>query len=202
MYGNRGGTTAFYNGTAEQWIKEAKNAVKWTRLSCTSFRANAVGLQVHALAYNLANFIRTLALPGDVERWSLTSLREKVVKIGAKVVSHGRYPIFQMAEVAVPRDLLRASSTGSRGCDRRTWLHADARRVRRRGAGGRDPPGVRLGLQGPPGPPGAMHSEKPFALGVPNGLSRGRHVDGPRPSGKCPLTPETGEHHGSSTSSG
>jgi hypothetical protein len=38
-----------------------------------------------------------LALPGEVERWSLTSLREKVVKIGAKVIAHGRYTIFQMA---------------------------------------------------------------------------------------------------------
>jgi DDE family transposase len=99
----------FYNGrgTAEQRIKEGKNAVKWTRLSCTTFRANAVRLQLHALAYNLANFLRTLALPGEVERWSLTSLRGKVVKIGAKVISHGRYAIFQMAEVAVPRGLFR-----------------------------------------------------------------------------------------------
>jgi len=100
---------AFYNGrgTAEQWIKEGKNAVKWTRLSCTAFKANAVRLQLHALAYNLANFLRTLALPDEVERWSLTSLRDKVVKIGAKVVTHGRYAIFQMAEAAVPRELFR-----------------------------------------------------------------------------------------------
>jgi len=98
---------AFYNGrgTAEQYIKEGKNAVKWTRLSCTSFRANEVRLQLHALAYNLANFLRTMALPGEVDRWSLTTLREKVVKIGAKIVSHGRYAIVQMAEVAVPREL-------------------------------------------------------------------------------------------------
>ena len=96
---------AFYNGrgTAEQWIKEGKNAVKWTRLSCTTFRANAV--QLHALAYNLANFLRTLALPDEIAEWSLTTLREKVVKIGAKVIAHGRYLVFQMAEVAVPREL-------------------------------------------------------------------------------------------------
>jgi hypothetical protein len=100
---------AFYNkrGTAEQWIKEGKQGVKWTRLSCTTFRANAVRLQLHALAYNLANFLRTLALPGEIAEWSLTSLREKVVKIGAKVVAHGRYLVFQMAEVAVPRELFR-----------------------------------------------------------------------------------------------
>ena len=100
---------AFYNhrGTAEQWIKEGKNAIKWTRLSCRKFRNNAVRLQLHALAYNLANFMRTLALPTEVEHWSLTTIREKLVKIGAKVVAHGRYVTFQMAEVAVPRDLFR-----------------------------------------------------------------------------------------------
>ena len=69
------------------------------------FVANAVRLQLLVLAYNLGNFMRTLAMPKTVEHWSLTSLREKLVKIGAKVVSHGRYVIFQMAEVAVPRQL-------------------------------------------------------------------------------------------------
>ena len=100
---------AFYNqrGTAEQWIKEGKNAIKWRRLSCRKFRNNEVRLQLHALAYNLANFMWTLALPKEVEHWSLTTVREKLVKVGAKVVSHGRYVTFQMAEVAVPRNLFR-----------------------------------------------------------------------------------------------
>jgi hypothetical protein len=98
---------AFYNnrGTCEQWIKEGKGAIKWTRLSCRTFAANAVRLQLHVLTYNLGNFMRTLALPKPAERWSLTSLREKLIKIGAKVVSHGRYVTFQMAEVAVPRQM-------------------------------------------------------------------------------------------------
>src|SRR6478672_5432240 len=101
------GIVAFYNrrGTCEQYIKEGKNAIKWTRLSCRTFVANAVRLQLHALAYNLGNFMRTLAMPKTVERWSLTSLREKLIKIGAKVVRHGRYMTFQLAEVAVPRRL-------------------------------------------------------------------------------------------------
>src|ERR671939_996961 len=100
---------AFYNqrGTAEQWIREGKNAAKWTRLSCRSMAANAVRLQLHALAYNMANFFRTLVLPDEVERWSLTTLRETMVKIGAKVIAHARYTVFQMAEVAVPRHLFR-----------------------------------------------------------------------------------------------
>ncbi len=92
----------------EQWIKEGKNAIKWTRLSCRSFDANTVRLQLHALAYNLGNFLRTLAIPEAIAEWSLTTLREKLVKIGAKVVSHGRYVAFQMAEVAIPRKLFAA----------------------------------------------------------------------------------------------
>ena len=100
----------FYNhrGTAEQWIKEGKNAVKWTRLSCHDFMDNQVRLQLFVLAYNLGNFLRRLALPNSVKHWSLTTLREKLIKIGAKVVTHARYVIFQMAEVAVPRWLFRA----------------------------------------------------------------------------------------------
>ena len=62
-------------------------------------------LQLHALAYNLGNFLRTLATPKPIKDWSLTSLKEKLIKIGAKVVSHGRYVAFQMAEVAIPRNL-------------------------------------------------------------------------------------------------
>ncbi len=100
---------AFYNqrGTAEQWIKEGKGAIKWTRLSCRTFAANAVRLQLHALAYNLGNLMRTLAMPKAAEPWSLTSLREKLIKIGAKVVSHGRYVSFQLAEVAVSRQMFQ-----------------------------------------------------------------------------------------------
>ena len=97
----------FYNqrGTCEQYIKEGKNAIKWTRLSCRTFAANAVRLQLHVLAYNLGNFMRTLAMPKAAELWSLTSPREKLIKIGAKVVSHGRYVTFQLAEVAVSRQI-------------------------------------------------------------------------------------------------
>ena len=91
----------FYNkrGTCEQWIKEGKGAIRWTRLS------NAVRLQLHALAYNLGNFLRTPATPEPMKDWSLTSLKEKLIKIGARVVSHGRYVAFQMAEVAIPKNL-------------------------------------------------------------------------------------------------
>ena len=74
-------------------------------MSCLVFHANADLLNrsygIDGLAYNLANFLRTLALPQAMAHWSLTTLREKLVKIGARMVRHGRYVIFQMAEVAV-----------------------------------------------------------------------------------------------------
>jgi hypothetical protein len=100
----------FYNGrsTAEQWIKQGKYALNWTRLSCSSFEANQARLQLFTLAYNLGNFLRRLALPHRVKHWSLRSLQTKLIKIGAKVVEHARYVQFQLAEVAVSRDLFRA----------------------------------------------------------------------------------------------
>ena len=100
----------FYNGrgTAEQWIKEGKNAIRWTRLSCRRFKDNQTRLQLFALAYNLGNFLRQMALPREVKHWSLTTLREKLIKIGAKVVSRSKSLTFQMAEVAVPRVLFAA----------------------------------------------------------------------------------------------
>jgi hypothetical protein len=98
---------AFYNdrGTAEQHIKEGKYALKWTRLSCMRLKANAVRLQLHALACNLANFLRTLATPHAVATWSLTSLRERLIKTGARMVRHARYAVFQFAEAALPREV-------------------------------------------------------------------------------------------------
>ncbi len=97
----------FYNkrGTAEQWIKEGKYALNWTRLSCHDFADNQVRLQLFALAYNLGNFLRRLALPKKIKDWSLRTLQVKLIKIGAKVVRHSRYVIFQMAEVLVSRSL-------------------------------------------------------------------------------------------------
>ena len=97
----------FYNrrGTAQQSIRQGKYALKWTRLSCKNFKANEVRLQLHALAYNLGNFLRTLVLPASIAEWSLTSLRDRIIKIGAKAVRLARSIILQLAEVAVHRDL-------------------------------------------------------------------------------------------------
>ncbi len=100
----------FYNGRgiAEQWIKEGKNAVKWTKLSCRTFKNNQARLQLFGLAYNLGNFLLRLALPKPARHWSLTTLREKLIKIGAKVTRHAKYVTFQLAEVAVTRNLFAA----------------------------------------------------------------------------------------------
>jgi hypothetical protein len=108
--GGAASVTWFYNGrgTAEQCIKEGKVALNWTRLSCHDFVDNQVRLQLFALAYNLGNFLRRLALPPRVKHWTLTTLRNKLIKIGAKVVHHARRVVFQMAEVAIPRTLFAA----------------------------------------------------------------------------------------------
>jgi Transposase DDE domain group 1 len=84
----------FYNkrGTAEQWIKEGKQATHWTRLSCHRFRANEVRLQLSVLAYNLGNLWRRLGQPVRTKSWSLTSLQHRLVKTGGRLVKHARYP--------------------------------------------------------------------------------------------------------------
>jgi hypothetical protein len=81
---------------------------KRTKLSCRRFKDNEARLQLFALAYNLANFLRQLVLPKPIQGWTLTTMREKLVKIGAKVVSHAKYVVFQLAEVAVPRQVFAA----------------------------------------------------------------------------------------------
>jgi hypothetical protein len=106
LSGRAKGVVRFYNGrgTAEQWIKEGKYALNWTRLSCKRFVSNQVRLALFVLAYNLGNFLRRLALPSKVRHWSLRSLLVKLIKTGAKVVRSGRTTTFQMAEAAVSRE--------------------------------------------------------------------------------------------------
>ena len=85
-------------GTAEQWIKEGKQAVKMTRLSCHRFRSNEVRLWLSLLAYNLGNLWRRLGLPRGIENWSLTSLQQRLVKTGGRLVKHARYYWLLLAE--------------------------------------------------------------------------------------------------------
>ena len=97
----------FYNkrGTAEQWIKEGKQAVKMTRLSCHRFRANEVRLWLSLIAYNLGNLWRRLALPAPIGKWSLTSLQQRLVKTGGRLIKHARYYWLLLAESHLTRRL-------------------------------------------------------------------------------------------------
>jgi hypothetical protein len=100
----------FYNkrGTAEQWIKEGKQAVKMTRLSCHRFRSNEVRLWLSVIAYNLGNLWRRLALPSRIDNWSLTSLQQRLVKTGGRLVKHARYYWLFLAESHLTRRLFGA----------------------------------------------------------------------------------------------
>ena len=97
----------FYNkrGTAEQWIKEGKQAVKMTRLSCHRFRSNEVRLWLSVIAYNLGNLWRRLVLPQRIGNWSLTSLQQRLVKTGGRLVKHARYYWLLPAESHLTRRL-------------------------------------------------------------------------------------------------
>ena len=97
----------FYNkrGIAEQWIKEGKQAVAMTRLSCHRFRANEVRLWLSVIAYNLGNLWRRLALPKEIGNWSLTSLQQRLVKTGGRLIKHARYYWLLLAESHLTRPL-------------------------------------------------------------------------------------------------
>jgi hypothetical protein len=100
----------FYNkrGTAEQWIKEGKQAVKMTRLTCHRFRSNEVRLRLSVMAYNLGNLWRRLVLPRKIGNWSLTSLQQRLVKTGGRLVKHARYYWLMLAESHLTKRLFGA----------------------------------------------------------------------------------------------
>jgi Transposase DDE domain group 1 len=97
----------FYNkrGTAEQWIKAGKQAVKMTRLSCHRFRSNEVRLWLSVIAYNLGTLWRRLVLPKRIEKWSLTSVQQRLVKTGGRLIKHARYYWLLLAESHLTRRL-------------------------------------------------------------------------------------------------
>jgi Transposase DDE domain group 1 len=97
----------FYNkrGRAEQWIKEGKQAVKMARLSCHRFCANEVRLWLSVIAHNLGNLWRRLALPAPIGKWSLTSLQQRLVKTGGRLIQHARYYWLLLAESDLTRRL-------------------------------------------------------------------------------------------------
>ena len=137
------GVVRFYNGRgpAEQWIKEGKYALNWTRLSCHRFMANRVRLSLFVLAYNLGNFLRRLCLPKAVKHWSLRSVQVKLIKMGGRLVRHSRWLIFQLSEVSVPRRLFQGSVGSYRPVIAGAKLREDATTILPRG---RAPQGVAL----------------------------------------------------------
>jgi hypothetical protein len=90
----------FYDkrGTAEQWIKEAKQAVKMTLLSCHRFHSNETRLWLSVMAYNLGNLWRGLVLPRTLEKWSLTRMQQRLVKTGGRLIKHARYYWLMLAQ--------------------------------------------------------------------------------------------------------
>jgi hypothetical protein len=92
-------------GMVEQWIKEGKQAVAMTRLSCHRFQANEVRLWLSVIAYNLDNLWRRLALPKAIGNWSLTSLQQRLVKAGGRLIKHARYYWLLLAESHLTRRL-------------------------------------------------------------------------------------------------
>ena len=98
----------FYNkrGTAEPWSKEGKQAAHWTRLSCHRFLATEVRLQLSVLAYSLGNLWRRLVLLKRIDTWSLTSLQQRLVMTGGRLVKHARYYWLLLAESHLIRRLL------------------------------------------------------------------------------------------------
>jgi len=88
--------------------------LRWTRLSCRRFADNEVRLQLHALACNLATFLRCIELPEAMADWSLTSLQLKLTKIGVRVVRHAHAITDPLAEVAMTGPMVRAILTALR----------------------------------------------------------------------------------------
>lgn len=103
LQGNKKSVVKFYNrrGTCEQWIKEGKYALNWTRLSCQGFRENEVRLNLFIMAYNLGNIFRTLALPDMIKSWSLRTIQLKLIKLGGRLIKHARYYYLLLAETTI-----------------------------------------------------------------------------------------------------
>jgi hypothetical protein len=100
----------FYSkrGTPEQWIKEGKQAVEMTRLSCHRIRPNEVRLWLSVIAYNLGSVWRRLVLPRRIGSCTSTSLQQRLVKTGGRLIKHARYYWLLLAESHLTRWLFGA----------------------------------------------------------------------------------------------
>ena len=155
-------------GTAEQWIKEGKQAVKMTRLSCHRFRSNQARLSLTVIAYNLRNLWRRLVLPLRVGNWSLTSVQQRLVKTGGRLIQHARYYWLLLAEGQLAQQLLWPCCGGLPRC-----------RCRRDSPGRPEPRASGL-HQRERGAPALPHSQVPGDYGTSGGRVLGCHPHGRR----------------------
>ena len=97
----------FYNkrGTAEQWIKEGKQATHWTPAVVPSLPGERGALAVKRAGLHLGNLWRRLGLPHRIKTWSLTSLQQRLMKTGGRLVKHARYYWLLLAEGHLNRRL-------------------------------------------------------------------------------------------------
>ena len=109
LTGTNRAVVRFYNrrATAEQWIKEGREDIHWTRLSCRRFQANKVRLLLGVIACNLGNLLRRVAIPLVIQSWSLTSPQQRLSKTGGRLVRHARYFVLQLAESYLTSTLFR-----------------------------------------------------------------------------------------------
>lgn len=83
-------------GKMENFIKEGKSGFDFSSVSSHSKAVNANRLQVHALAYNLFNWFRRLALSASMRKQRIDTIRLKLLKIAAKAVHSARYIVFKL----------------------------------------------------------------------------------------------------------
>ena len=83
-------------GIMENYIKESKNGFDFAAVSSSSKIVNANRLQVHALAYNIFNWFKRLALSAKMRKQQIDTIRLKLLKIATKVVRSARYTIFKL----------------------------------------------------------------------------------------------------------
>ena len=92
-------------GTAEQWIKARQTGGEDDAAELPQFRSNEVRLWLSVIACNLGNLWRRLVLPQRIDHWSLTSVQQRLVKTGGRLVKHARYYRLMLAESHLTRRL-------------------------------------------------------------------------------------------------
>jgi hypothetical protein len=106
----------FYNkrSTVEQWMKEGKQAARWTQLSCHASRQR-IPVATERARVQPRDLSWRLVLPKRVDSWPLISLQQRLVETGGRLVTHARY-YWRLAESHLTRRLFGRCFGGSGGC--------------------------------------------------------------------------------------